>query len=81
MDGGYRKKEKTHILQTWVVVVQRCIVLFSAVDAEFYQVIPAEPGIGDVILLLQVVQDGQILMLEACVEPFRQLRGSANPFA
>ena len=48
-------------------------MLLPAVDAEFDQVVPAKPGIGDVVLLLQEVQDGQRLMLEACAEPFRRL--------
>jgi len=52
MYGGNREKEKTHILQTWVIVVERRIVLLPAVDAEFDQMVPAEPGIGDVVLLL-----------------------------
>ena len=73
MDGGNREKEKPHILQTWVIVVKSRIMLLPAVDAEFDQVVPAKPGIGDVVLLLQEVQDGQRLMLEACAEPFRRL--------
>ena len=72
MDGGNREKEKTHILQTWVVVVERRIVLFPAVDGEFNQVVSAKSGVGDVILLLQEVQNGDCLVLEACAEPFRQ---------
>ena len=72
MDGGNREKEKTHILQTWVIVVERRVMLLPAVDAEFDQVVLAEPGIGDVVLFLQEIQDGQRLVLEACAEPFRQ---------
>lgn len=48
-------------------------MLFPAIDAEFDQVVPAEPGIGDVVLLLQEVQDGKRLVLKACTEPFRKL--------
>lgn len=54
-------------------------MLFPAVDAEFDQAVPAESGVGDVVLLLQEVQDGQRLVLEACAEPFRQFRGLADP--
>lgn len=67
------EKRKTHIFQTWVVVVERRVMLFPAIDAEFDQVVPAEPGIGDVVLLLQEVQDGKRLVLKACTEPFRKL--------
>lgn len=81
MYGGNREKEKTHILQTWVIVVKCRIVLLPSGNAEFDQVVPAEPDIGDVVLFLQEVQDGQCLVLEACAEPFRQLRGLAYPFA
>ena len=49
-------KEKTHILQTWVVVVERRIVLFPSVDREFNQVVSAKSGVGDIILLLQEVR-------------------------
>ena len=72
MDGSNREKEKSHILQTWVIVIKRRIVLFPAVDREFNQVVSAKFGVGDVILFLQEVQNGDCLMLEACAEPFRQ---------
>ena len=81
MDGRNREKEKAHILQTWVVVVERCIVLFPAVDGEFDKAASAQSCVGDVVLLLQVVQDGERLVLEACAEPFRQRRSPADPFA
>ena len=81
MYGGNREKEKTHILQTWVIVVERRIVLFPAVDREFNQVVSAKFGVGDVILFLQEVKNGDCLMLEACAEPFRQFRGLADPLA
>ena len=58
MYGGNREKEKTHILQTWVIVVERRIVLLPAVDCEFNQVVSAKLGVGDVILLLQEVENG-----------------------
>ena len=58
MDGGNREKEKAHILQTWVIVVERRIVLLPAVDREFNQVVSAKLGVGDVILLLQEVENG-----------------------
>ena len=61
MYGGNREKEKTHILQTWVIVVKCRIVLLPSGNAEFDQVVPAEPDIGDVVLFLQEVQDGQCL--------------------
>ena len=72
MDGSNREKEKAHILQTWVIVVKRRIVLFPAVDREFNQMVSAKFGVGDVILLLQEVKNGDCLMLETCAEPFRQ---------
>ena len=81
MDGSNREKEKTHILQTWVIVVERRIVLFPAVDREFNQVVSAKLGVGDVILFLQEVKNGDCLMLEACAEPFRQFRGLADSLA
>jgi len=81
MNGGHWEKEKAHILQTWVVVVRRRIVLFPAVDGEFDKAVPAQPCIGDVVLLLQIVQDGERLVLEARAEPFRQLRSPADPLA
>ena len=81
MDGGNREKEKTHILQTWVIVVKRSIVLLPVGDSEFYQVVPAKPGVGDIVLLLQEVKDGQCLMLETCTEPFHQFRGLTDPLA
>lgn len=81
MDGCNREKEKTHIFQTWVIVVKRRIVLFPVGDTEFDKIVPANPGIGDVVLFLQEVQNGQRLVLEACAEPFCQLRGSADPLA
>ena len=81
MDRGNREKEKTHILQTWVIVIERRIVLFPAVDREFNQVVSAKFGVGDVILLLQEVKNGDCLMLEACAEPFCQFRGLADPLA
>ena len=81
MDGSNREKEKTHILQAWIIVVERRIVLFPAVDREFNQVVSAKLGVGDVILFLQEVKNGDCLMLEACAEPFRQFRGLADPLA
>ena len=81
MDGSNREKEKSHILQTWVIVIKRRIVLFPAVDREFNQVVSAKFGVGDVILFLQEVQNGDCLMLEACAEPFRQFWGLADPLA
>ena len=81
MDGSNREKEKAHILQTWVIVVERRIVLFPAVDREFNQVVSAKLGVGDVILFLQEVKNGDCLMLEACAEPFRQFRGLADSLA
>ena len=81
MDSGNREKEKAHILQTWVVVVERRIVLFPAVDAEFDKAVPAQPCVGDVVLPLQVVQDGERLVLEARAEPFRQFRSPTDPLA
>ena len=81
MDGSNREKEKAHILQTWVIVVERRIVLFPAVDCEFNQVVSAKFGVGNVILLLQEVKNGDCLMLEACTKPFRQFRDLADPLA
>lgn len=79
MDGCNREKEKAHILQTWVIVVERRVMLLPAGNAEFDQVVPAEPGISDVVLLLQEVQDGKRLVLEAGAEPFCQFRSPADP--
>ena len=58
MYGGNREKEKTHIFQTWVIVVERRIVLFPSSNAEFDQMVSAEPGISNVILLLQKIKNG-----------------------
>jgi len=73
MDSGNREKEKAHILQTWVVVIESGIMLFPSRDAEFDQMPPAEPGIGYVVLLLKKIEDGQRLVLEPCAEPSGQL--------
>lgn len=81
VDGCNREKEETHILQTWVIIVKRRIVLLPAGNTEFDQVVSAKPGIGDIVLFLQEIQNGQCLMLKTCAEPFRQLRDSADPFA
>ncbi len=81
MYGGNREKEKTHILQTWVIVVERRIVLFPAVNCELNQMVSSKSGVSDVILLLQEVENGDCLMLKACAEPFRQFRGLADPLA
>ena len=81
MDSRNREKEKAHILQAWVVVVERRIMLFPTADAKFDKAVPAQPCVGDVVLLLQVVQDGERLVLEARAEPFRQLRSPADPLS
>ena len=73
MDSGNREKEKAHILQTWVVVIESGIMLFPSGDAEFDQMPPAEPGIGYVVLFLKKIEDGQRLVLEPCAEPGGQL--------
>lgn len=72
MDSGNREKEKAHILQTWVVVIESGIMLFPSSDAEFDQMPPAEPVIGYVVLLLKEIEDGQRLVLEPCAEPAGQ---------
>ncbi len=38
-----------------------------------------QPCVGDVVLLLQVVQNGERLVLEARAEPFCRLRSPADP--
>ena len=73
MDSGNREKEKTHILQTWVVVIESGIMLFPSGDAEFDKVPSAEPSISYVVLLLKKIEDGQRLVLEPCAEPAGQL--------
>lgn len=59
-------KKKIHILQTWVIVVERRIVLFPVVNCELNQVVSSKHGVSDVVLFLQEVENGQSLMLETC---------------
>ena len=73
MDCSNREKEKAHILLTWVVVVECGIMLFPSGNAEFNEMASAEAGIGNVILVLEKIQDGQCLVLEPCAEPSRKL--------
>ena len=73
MDGRNREKEKAHILQTWVVVIESGIMLFPSGNAEFDEMASAKTGIGYVVLFLKKIEDGQRLVLEPCAEPSGQL--------
>lgn len=73
MDRSNREKEKAHIFLTWVVVVECGIMLFPSGNAEFDEMASAEAGIGNVILVLEKIQNGQCLVLEPCAEPSGKL--------
>ena len=81
MDGSNWEKEKNHILQTWVIVIKCRVMLFPVIDGEFDEIAPAQSGVGDVMLLLKIVQYGDSLVLELCTEPFRKLCRRTDPFS
>ena len=67
------KKEKAGILFTGIIVFQGSIIILPVSDPEFDQAVFLQQGIGNAAFLLEMLQDGNGLMLEPAAKPILQL--------
>ena len=68
-----RKKEETSILFAGIIVFQCSIIVLPVGDPEFDQAVFLQQGIGNTAFLLEMLQDGNGLMLEPAAKPILQL--------
>lgn len=68
-----REKEETSILFTGIIVFQGSIIILPVSDPEFDQAVFLQQGIGNTAFLLEMLQDGNGLMLEPAAKPILQL--------
>ena len=68
-----RKKEETSILFAGIIVFQGSIIILPVSDPEFDQAVFLQQGIGNTAFLLEMLQDGNGLMLEPAAKPILQL--------
>ena len=68
-----RKKEETSILFAGIIVFQGSIIVLPVGDPEFDQAVFLQQGIGNTAFLLEMLQDGNGLMLEPAAKPILQL--------
>ena len=66
------KKEKAGILFTGIIVFQGSIIILPVSDPEFDQAVFLQQGIGNAAFLLEMLQDGNGLMLEPAAKPILQ---------
>ena len=67
-----RKKEETRILFAGIIVFQGSIIILPVSDPEFDQAVLFQQGIGNAAFLLEMLQDGNGLMLEPAAKPILQ---------
>ena len=67
-----RKKEETSILLARISVFQGSIIILPVSDPEFDQAVLFQQGIGNAVFLLEMLQDGNGLMLEPAAKPILQ---------
>ena len=67
-----RKKEETSILFAGIIVFQGSIIILPVSDPEFDQAVLFQQGIGNAAFLLEMLQDGNGLMLEPAAKPILQ---------
>ena len=67
-----RKKEETSILLARIIVFQGSIIILPVSDPEFDQAVFLQQGIGNTAFLLEILQDGNGLMLEPAAKPILQ---------
>lgn len=67
-----RKKEETSILLARIIVFQGSIIILPVSDPEFDQTVFLQQGIGNAAFLLEMLQDGNGLMLEPAAKPILQ---------
>ena len=68
-----RKKEETSILFAGIIVFQGSIIILPVGNLEFDQAVFLQQGIGNTAFLLEMLQDGNGLMLEPAAKPILQL--------
>ena len=64
-----RAKEETSILLARIIVFQGSIIILPVSDPEFDQAVLFQPGIGNAAFLLEMLQDGNGLILEHAAKP------------
>ena len=67
-----REKEETSILFTGIIVFQGSIIILPVSDPEFDQAVFLQQGIGNAAFLLEMLQDGNGLMLKPAAKPILQ---------
>ena len=67
-----REKEETSILFAGIIVFQGSIIVLPVGDPEFDQAVFLQQGIGNTAFLLEMLQDGNGLMLEPAAKPILQ---------
>ena len=67
-----RKKEETSILFAGIIVFQGSIIVLPVGDLKFDQSVFLQQGIGNTAFLLEMLQDGNGLMLEPAAKPILQ---------
>ncbi len=67
-----REKEETSILFAGIIVFQGSIIVLPVGDPEFDQAVFLQQGIGNASFLLEMLQDGNGLMLEPAAKPILQ---------
>ena len=64
-----REKEETSILFAGIIVFQGSIIILPVGNLEFDQAVFLQQGIGNTAFLLEMLQDGNGLMLEPAAKP------------
>lgn len=67
-----REKEETSILFAGIIVFQGSIIILPVGNLEFDQAVFLQQGIGNTAFLLEILQDGNGLMLEPAAKPILQ---------
>lgn len=67
-----RKKEKAGILFAGIIVFQGSIIILPVSNPEFDQAVFLQQGIGNAAFLLEMLQDGNGLMLKPAAKPILQ---------
>ena len=67
-----REKEETSILFAGIIVFQGSIIILPVSDPEFDQAVFLQQGIGNAAFLLEMLQDGNGLMLKPAAKPILQ---------
>ena len=67
-----REKEETSILFAGIIVFQGSIIILPVGNPEFDQAVFLQQGIGNAAFLLEMLQDGNGLMLKPAAKPILQ---------